>query len=81
MKDEYLSTRKMLEGVVREKNGFSAVFTHALKRYENKQRLTKLVVYCRLEPKGNFFSVKMTNPLEKFFTRRPAARETGETAS
>lgn len=36
MKDEYLSNRKMLEGVVREKNGYSAVFTHALKRYENK---------------------------------------------
>lgn len=36
MKDEYLSNRKMLEGVVREKNGFSAVFTNALKRYENK---------------------------------------------
>ena len=49
MKDEYLCSRKMLQGVETEKNGFSAVFTHALKRKASKQRLTKLVVYSRLE--------------------------------
>ena len=75
-----MSKRKMLQGVATEKIGFSAVFIHALKRYSNEQRLTKLVVYCRLETKGSFFSV-MANTLEKFFTSRPAARETGETAT
>lgn len=39
----------MLQGVLTEKNGFSAVFTHALKRNANKERLTKLVLYSRLD--------------------------------
>ena len=71
MKDEYLSTRKMMQGVLtEEKNGFSPVFSHALKRKANKQRLTKIAVYSRLKRKDNFFS-EMANPLETFYKRRP----------
>lgn len=39
----------MLERLVTEKNGFSAVFTHALKRKANKQTLTKILSQCTVD--------------------------------